>query len=250
MNTFRRSHLTAFAVLWMSSSAHAAIIRSLNEHIVIEAPISQKALTRIAVKNDRIRDVFGVSGEYVLEADEGQGQVFIRPTTGTQPISLTLTTEKGHTQDLRLLPKDQPPQALLLEERSEEQSVTNRGSMKGKIVPDPPLIREDVEDLLKACQEGRIPLGYKQVPLDLTTLKQEGGNALLVREIRSRTLRGLTYEVKNTGNIPLILADPGMSGTLGRVPGLSPREIVAVIQSKTVLNPNEGVQIYVVARRK
>ena len=64
----------------MATTAQAAIQRPLDELKIIEVPISQQDLTRITVKEDRILNVFGVTGEYVLEADEDQGQIFIRPT--------------------------------------------------------------------------------------------------------------------------------------------------------------------------
>lgn len=64
----------------MATTAQAAIQRPLDELKVIEVPISKQDLTRITVKEDRILNVFGVTGEYVLEADEDQGQIFIRPT--------------------------------------------------------------------------------------------------------------------------------------------------------------------------
>ena len=107
-----------FILLLAGSAAHAAIMRPLDEMKVIEMPISQQGLTRIKVQDDRILHVFGNAGEYVLEIDENQGQIFIRPTplegTPLKPISLTLTTESGHTQDLRLVLKNQAPEALIL----------------------------------------------------------------------------------------------------------------------------------------
>ena len=102
-----------------STTAHAAIIKNLDELRVIQVPLSQEGLTRIKVQEDRILHVFGNAGEYVLEIDENQGQVFIRPKLSEEeanikPISLTLTTEGGHTQDLRLIPKHQAPEAIIL----------------------------------------------------------------------------------------------------------------------------------------
>src|SRR3990167_8914507 len=88
--------------------------------------------------------VFEVTGEYVLETDEDQGQVFIRlpnfSETSLKPISLTLTTEKGRTQDLRLIPKDQAAEALILKPLEENQ----KGTLKEKSVS-----RDEVENLLE-----------------------------------------------------------------------------------------------------
>src|SRR5438445_5990446 len=68
------------AVIWLLvPEAHGALIYSLDERRVLEVPISQEGLTRIKVEDDRILHVFGLSGEYVLETDEDQGQIFIRP---------------------------------------------------------------------------------------------------------------------------------------------------------------------------
>ena len=111
--------LKPFIYFLISTSAQAAMMRNLDEMRVIEVPISQEGLTRIKVQEDRILHVFGNAGEYVLETDENQGQIFIRPKaseegTSIKPISLTLTTEAGHTQDLRLIPKHQAPEAIIL----------------------------------------------------------------------------------------------------------------------------------------
>src|SRR3990167_7156559 len=112
MNLKHTFILSLFFLLTLSA-VKAALIQTLDESRVIEVPISKEDLTRITVQEDRIRNVFGVTGEYVLETDEDQGQIFIRPTDLEKPFSLTLTTEKGRTQDLRLIPKDQATEALL-----------------------------------------------------------------------------------------------------------------------------------------
>jgi len=77
MNLKHTFILSLFFLLTLSA-VKAALIQTLDESRVIEVPISKEDLTRITVQEDRIRNVFGVTGEYVLETDEDQGQVFIR----------------------------------------------------------------------------------------------------------------------------------------------------------------------------
>ncbi len=221
--------------LFMGNFTHAAIVHPINESKVIEVGISHTDLTRITVKEDRILNVFGVTGEYVLEADESQGQVFIRPTSAFKPINLTLTTEKGMTQDLRLIPKDQPPEALILKENDilKDEVLKKRDQ--------PPITREEIEDLFRACQEGRIPLRYKAVPLNLNTLK---GPYSLIRELKGERLRALTYEVKNTSSIPLILSEP----TFLHSSHAEKNDITAIWIEKKTLNSGEGTKVHVIAK--
>ena len=243
-------------LLFLGSAAHAAIEVPLNDKHVIEVSISREDLTRIAVQDDRIRNVFGVAGEYVLEADEEQGQVFIRPRnpeipvfTGTgvkpgfKPISLTVTTEGGHTQDLRLIPKDQPPEAIILKSDHEIKEELKHERQSSLTHDD--ITRDVIETLLNACRSGRIPLGYKQMPLDLNTLK---GPYPLTREIRGEKLRCLTYEVKNSTSASLTLSEPEFAS--GLPPDLirSSSDIVAVFMPQKILTPGERTSVYVVAR--
>lgn len=216
-----------FTLLLLGTASDAALLHPLNDEKVIEVPISGQSLTRITVKNDRILNVFGLATEYALETDTDQGQIFIRPGSGSSnPISLTLTTEKGFTQDLRLIPKEKAPEALILEDRQDNVKAED-------ILPN----REEIEDLIHACIEGRIPQGYKQMPLDLKTTQ---GPYHLIREIRG-VLRGLTYEVKNTSNIPLILSEEAFvkKGSL---------QVIAIFLTKRTLKPGERSTIHVVAK--
>ncbi len=216
----------------LSTTAHAAIIKHLNESQTIEVPISQSGLTRMRVKDDRILNVFGVTGEYILEADEGQGQVFIRPTGlgGFKPIHLTLTTEKGITQDLQLTPQNRSPEALILKSDAERSKETKNL-----------ISREEIEDLLRASHEDRIPLGYKSLPLNLNTLK---GPYLWKRELQGEKLKASTYEVKNNSQSPFTLSEPEFLNHLS----LTKKSIVAVWIEKKTLEPGEGTKAHVITK--
>lgn len=225
---------TAILIAGAAPEARSALIHLLDERRVLEVPISQEGLTRIKVEEDRILHVFGLPGEYVLETDEDQGQVFIRPLNleGKKPISLTLTTESGRTQDLHLIPKKQAPEALILKVNTERTQELDREKKASS-----PLFREEVEELILACQIGRIPLGYKEVPIKLCALQEK---YVLVREIQGQKLRGLTYRVHNYTQSTLVLSEPEFAKGL-------PHLIALLIPLKT-LNPGEGTDVYVVAR--
>ena len=211
--------------------AHCAQLFPLNGQQAIQATISRQGLTRITVKEDRIRNVFGVTGEYVLETDEDQGQVFIRPMGmgSVNPISLILTTEKGLTQDLLLTPTDKTPEALILwiEESSEKQQAASPLPSRGEI-----------EDLIIAAQENRIPVGYKLMPLDLKTTNDPHH---IVREIRNDHLRGLTFEVINTGQAPIHLSEEDFA---------QGSATIAVLLTSRTLNPGERTYVYVAKKAR
>jgi type-F conjugative transfer system secretin TraK len=219
------------------SSGKAALIYPLDDLKVIEVPISQAGLTRITVKGDRIANVFGVAGEYFMEADETQGQVFVRPMEpALHPISITLTTEGGDTQDLRLVPKNQAPEALILKTEAANNAKQNApwNNQSDTITRDA-ITRNEIEDLLYACAEGRIPTGYKSVALEIPAPDEPYH---LIAEVQNDKLHGLTYEVKNLATIPWILAESGFAQKLNI-------NAVAVLMPKKLLNPGESTYVYV-----
>ena len=221
--------LMTFSFCFLVVDGKAALIHPLNELKVIEVPISNTGLTRITVKDDRIADVFGVAGEYVMEADEAHGQVFIRPLEpALNPISITLTTMGGYTQDLRLLPKNQVPEALILQKPEAGKVQASPGQF---------ITRTDIEDLLYALSDGRIPVGYRNVPLKIPHHEEPYP---VKAELTNGKLRGLTYEVKNWATIPWILAESGFAQKLNLT-------VVAILMPQKVLNPGERMQVYVAA---
>ena len=230
-----------FLISITSTSAHAAITIQLDEMKVIEVPLSQDGLTRIKVQEDRILHVFGNAGEYLLETDETQGQIFIRPKPSEEeatvkPISLTLTTEGGHTQDLRLVPKHQAPETIIL-----KSDTALKQEIEKEKFASAPIFREEIEGLMKALQEGRIPLGYKEMPINLITLNESYQR---VREIQGEKLRGLTYHIQNKTQKAQVLSESEVAKALP----FKGHKVVAIFMPQKTLNPKEGTDIHVILR--
>lgn len=71
---------------------------------LIKTKISYQNLNRISVKGDKIDALVGIDTAFHFEKNEKTGEVFIRPTedNGYNPISISVTTTSGKTQDLLL----------------------------------------------------------------------------------------------------------------------------------------------------
>lgn len=71
---------------------------------IIKTKISYQNLNRISVKGDKIDTIVGIDTAFHFQKNEKSGEVFIRPTeeNGYNPISLSIITTSGQTQDLLL----------------------------------------------------------------------------------------------------------------------------------------------------
>jgi len=71
---------------------------------IIHSKSLYQNLNRIKVKGDKIDSIAGIEAAFHFEKNDKTGEIFIRPTedNGYSPISLSLTTVSGKTQDLLL----------------------------------------------------------------------------------------------------------------------------------------------------
>ena len=102
-------------IVW-SNSAFATQVLTLTENKRLEANIAMNVMNRLSVTQDRIINVFGDEGTFVTETDDHTGQIFIKPTpeNANTPLSITLITEKGLTQDLTLNPVEAKAATIIL----------------------------------------------------------------------------------------------------------------------------------------
>jgi hypothetical protein len=109
---------------------------TLNAHQRLEATIAQHELNRIAVEGDRISQVFGADGQFALESDDESGQIFIKSLNlnSRQPVNITLITEGGLTQDLKLIPRAIEATSLTLKSTALGQALPDNGPGTGSLL--------------------------------------------------------------------------------------------------------------------
>lgn len=227
-------------LLTTSKSLLSAKLHELNDLKTIEVHISQEGLTRIAVKGDRITNVFGGGDEYTLEADEKEGQIFLKPNMSLvatpKPIHLSFITEEGLTQDIRLIPKKMQPEAIIFiaKDGSSQGDITSqeRDVYLGKKFP--AITREDVESLINACREGVIPPGYVLAPMDV---KESSRPYPIIKRLQGARIQVVIYEITNKASKDIFLHEANFGG--------DPKVIAVSLQHK-ILKPGEKGEVYVV----
>jgi len=147
--------------LLMATICHAQQKVPVQDGMEVSITVSQQVLNRIAVENDRIMTVKGISGQFELDKDTELGQVFLKPIEldEHQLIHLFVVTEKGYTYPLSLTVKEGAAQSILLtplddkvsqwEQSSSYESllktfvyaIVNQSSLEGFVSENPKNIR-------------------------------------------------------------------------------------------------------------
>lgn len=155
----------------------------------LEASIAQDSMNRLMVSNDRILNIFGDEGSFVTQSDEQTGQVFIKPTVenGLKPLSLTLITENGLTQDLTLHPSQMTAATIVLK-HSDRNQVSPAQDALHSFVP--------VNQVSEA-----VPLSLQWVTLlkqavlgELTPISQTSSSRRLASGCKARFLKAYQAE--------------------------------------------------------
>ena len=107
-------------LLSFSINAHADVQKyRLDQEKKVEGIISSKESNRIAIEGDRITEVIGLGEEFALESEETKGQIFIKALGTKKSAIFTVMTEKGRTQDFKLMVKEKVEgQVIILKDDS------------------------------------------------------------------------------------------------------------------------------------
>ena len=205
----------------------------LSEHKRLEVTISSELMNRLTVVNDRIANIFGDEGTFVTQADENTGQIFIKPTVenSNKPLSITIITENGITQDLLLKPEGTEAATVILK------GTNNVKNASAPMVPQAP------NGTMLSVQE------------QIIQAMKQGVNGALSEHIEKPQMRSGTKEYRIT-YVHSYKADP-FNITVGRVKNLSNTKLqlkeksfyksadLALSLSKAEVDPKEQVLLYV-----
>lgn len=236
-----RKSVTAALSLFGITMSHASPsqVIEMNATKRLEVSISKDNLNRVAVTNDRITQVFGDEEAYVIQVDENSGQVFIKPSelNGAKPISLTLITENGHTQDITLKPFEREASTVLLKSDAslKEKQTGKYEKAEGPILEKSVPAQEKLVTAMKMLVSGQLPFiegkeSLRNCPGGMSLVSQ--------KQYQVGPFKGHMYEVANTTETLMDLEERIF---------YHPRDL-ALSFGKRVLKPSETTKLWVISR--
>lgn len=211
-------------------STEVQAVQSFNlvDHQRTEIMVSNRQMNRIAVKGDRIQQVFGADEHFHIETDDHGGQIFLRFLSNMilEPVSLTIVTESGLTQDLTLMPDDMDAQTVLFKAgigkvESEETGIS----------------REDkIAALVMAMAAGDRLEGFDIKTISPREDDESNPAFKAIKAYEGESFKGIVYCLQNDSETVLKVTeqDLAMSGDL------------ALSLSSTTIEPGASAQLYVV----
>lgn len=225
---------SSLLALLLSNAALAAQVFDVSPGDTVTAKISMRAMNRVAIDNGRLTGFPYTTGELIVEKDEPNGQVFIRPTAidSTRPINAFAIDGRGRTYTLLLLPTDIPAESVILRPRAskvDKSSIEGSGHyfqvLKNMVLAiatddNPPGIevREVMQDI-PLWQEAR-----------LTIQKLFVGNAVV----------GEQYKLTNISEKPMVVQEQE----------LDRRGVLAISVENMNLAPGESTNVFIVREKK
>ncbi len=196
---FNKKTQAALMVCLLSGTvmAHTQVL-TFAENQRLEARIGLEVMNRLAVANDRILNIFGDEGTFVTQSDEQSGQVFIKvsPENGDKPLALTLITENGITQDLKLIPTQTEASTVILKSAK---PLVMQGTPAEKLLPGFGRSESPVGSWIQALKQGVLgELSEVQEKGHPPLRSQKGFDIRYQRSYEAGPLRVQVWHLKNT----------------------------------------------------
>lgn len=196
-------------------------------------PISQDQQNRIAIANDRIHQIFGAEGSFDVQNDDVSGQIFVRclNSQSTKPQTITIVTESGLTQDLKLLPQKIEFQSILL-----KPIVTPE-----KLDKSQPSYLQHLVDLMTTMMEGKKRDAYKVTALQHA--ERSFKEPLVIKNqlvYWGEEAEGYIYHLKNEGEETLSLKEKNLA---------LPQDLALAVTQNS-LPPGEETYLFVITKIK
>ena len=211
-------------------------VLTITENKRLEASIALDAMNRLAVVNDRIVNIFGDEGTFVVQTDEHTGQVFIKPTAenSDKPLSITLITENGVTQDLTLNPTKLTATTLILKPSHKPYNSPAEGLLPGFTARNQTLQDQWIQ-IMKQAVLGELAIVETRIKMLPKARKVPGFNLGYDKCYQAGSLFVQVWTVKNITKVPQELQEQSFfkDGDL------------ALSLAKRLLQPNEKTFVYV-----
>lgn len=202
----------------------------------IEAVISNHEINRITVVHDRIRQVFGADGAFSHEVDEEGGQLFIKPLKPqqTKPIHITIVTENGLTQDLKLTLADIDAETILLKQIDATSSALQNNNQQ------PLVYQEALIHLIQGMGRREEIAGFTKHQDGQDRSYPNGLQATVRTCYKGDLWQGQVYDLYNASQSSLDLKEQDFA---------QPGDLAVALQTHR-LNPQSCTRLYVISKNQ
>jgi hypothetical protein len=167
----------------------------LNPGEVLEFPISKTGMTRITIDNDGIEDIYAYPTEYGDNISHHKsGHIFVVAESLNGPLYVTLITNRGAVQDLKLIPQSKNAEPILLTFENAETRFQQSQEVAGTI--------------LASFVQGIVPKGFYAITVDEVSREHVGKSsleAIVESAYQNEHYRVLVFKVKNGGQEQITL---------------------------------------------
>ena len=191
------------------------------------AKISVQDLTRLTINNGRIASWHAPKGKLVIQKNAKSGELYVRPLNRDEPVSLFVTSDKGSTYAITMLPVAMPAESIILNEaRRKTPSTIERAGTRD----------ETIKALMLAMAADRMPPDMEVRESQQSFSLWQGSRLTLVRSWLGTTLMGERFDLTNTGTSVMRLLEQELFK-----PG-----VLAISVEKHELAPSESTRVFVV----
>jgi|GEM_PF-5498641 len=224
-------------ILLGTSKIYGLVTSDIDDTQKLKVTLSAKDTNRIMIDNSRIAQVFGVEDLMAIQFDEENGQCFVKAKNNPgHPVTLTLITEEGETQDVEVTFANVPSEVVRLH------------SLKKELKPLSEVLGDDdgsghaeALELMKHLVRQEIPKGFSV--MDLTDPKDRAlRNGCTLQTLKRLTGRGwdiLMGSVKNPTDALIRLKESAFAS----------EQDIAVYVSQGELHPGQAATCVMIRKR-
>jgi type-F conjugative transfer system secretin TraK len=224
-------------ILLGTSKIYGLVTSDIDDTQKLKVTLSAKDTNRITIDNSRIAQVFGVEDLMAIQFDEENGQCFVKAKNNPgHPVTLTLITEEGETQDVEVTFADVPSEVVRLH------------SLKKELKPLSEVLGDDdgsghaeAIELIKHLVRQQIPTGFTVMELSDTQEKvlKNGGTLQTLKRLTGRGWEILLGSVKNPTESMIRIKESVFAG----------EHDVVVYVSQQELHPGQAVTCVMIRKR-
>jgi hypothetical protein len=198
---------------------------AMNTLEVLSFQIAREGITRIAVENDEIDDVY----VYPVQFSENvkihkTGQIFVVADQMKKPVHLTLITKRGLAQDINISPSSKTPEPIILK--------------SADLSSQPKDETDQVNLILEKFIQGIRPSEFYIIDTEEASRSHGNVSCVVDNAYQHASLRVIVYSVKNEGEDAVSLDNKLFWG----------QGDFAVAFDKSIISPSESAKLYVIQK--